>query len=95
VELAAGNKKNLELLWEKVNQVEYMANAVEEAFETLQPVLENLLNADGAQWVRSLFGDIKEAIGSQAFVANFNLTNLREMLKITRKITKQLVTERT
>jgi callose synthase len=50
VELAAGNKKNLELLWEKVNRVEYMANAVEEAFETLQPVLENLLNADGAQW---------------------------------------------
>jgi hypothetical protein len=39
--------------------------------------------------VRSLFGDIKEAIASQAFVA-FNLTNLREILKMTRKITKQL-----
>ncbi|CAM6036816.1 unnamed protein product [Sphagnum compactum] len=90
VELAAGNKKNLENLWEKVNRVEYMANAVEEAFETLQPVLENLLNADGAQWVRSLFGDIIFAIGNQGFVANFNLTNLREMLKMTRKITKQL-----
>lgn len=50
VELAVEHKSRLEELWGKVLRDEYMAYAVREAFETLEPLLVSVLNSAGQNW---------------------------------------------
>ena len=51
VELAAQHKTtNQDGLWEKVRRDEYMASAVQETFETLEPLLLHVLHPEGRSW---------------------------------------------
>lgn len=50
VELAVEHKTHQDGLWEKVRRDEYMAYAVQETYQTLEPLLVSVLNPAGRKW---------------------------------------------
>lgn len=50
VELAVEHKREQNELWEKVGRDEYMAYAVQETYQTLEPMLLSVLNEAGHRW---------------------------------------------
>lgn len=50
VELAVDHKNHQTELWNKIWSDEYMGYAVLETFQTLEPLLLSVLNADGRRW---------------------------------------------
>lgn len=51
VELAAQHKtQDILGLWSKVREDEYMGHAVQETYETLEPLLHLVLNSEGRRW---------------------------------------------
>lgn len=50
VELAVDHKNHQTELWNKIQSDEYMGYAVLETFQTLEPLLLSVLNADGRRW---------------------------------------------
>jgi len=90
VELAVDHKNQQTELWNKIWSDEYMGYAVLETFQTLEPLLLSVLNADGRRWVNDILGDIKAELAQSSFVGLFRLNKLRDVLEKLRELTEQL-----
>eukprot|EP00252_Welwitschia_mirabilis_P020487 TRINITY_DN5035_c0_g1_i1.p1 TRINITY_DN5035_c0_g1~~TRINITY_DN5035_c0_g1_i1.p1 ORF type:complete len:1905 (-),score=310.30 TRINITY_DN5035_c0_g1_i1:173-5887(-) len=75
LELAADKDSQAEL-WDKVSKDEYMKYAVIECYESLQNILETVLDEEGRLWVDRIFGDIKASIQKGSLVDDFQLSKL-------------------
>jgi callose synthase len=96
VELAAGHKIGSQTeLWNEIRRDEYMAFAVQEAFQGLEATLLSLLNHNGQHWVEGVFQCVKEDVENRNFVSRFRLSKLRDVLEKTRELTEQLGHEET
>lgn len=95
VELAAQHKtQDILGLWSKVREDEYMGHAVQETYETLEPLLHLVLNSEGRRWVSEIFNSLRKSLNNGGDERDsFKMNKLRDVLVKLRDLTEHLGNE--
>ncbi|XP_043693425.1 callose synthase 9 [Telopea speciosissima] len=75
-DIAVESKDSQDELWERITRDDYMRYAVEECYQTIRLILEEILDDDGRMWVERIYGEIQESISKKSIHVDLQLNRL-------------------